>query len=79
MIAVTILLAVILSIWWVLIPILRDEKTNSLSEPSPASSTNPQDESLMIQQLIDLEYDYRTGKLSDEEYKTQKKEILHSN
>lgn len=79
MIVVTILLAVILSIWWVLIPILRDEKTNSLSEPSPASSTNPQDESLMIQQLIDLEYDYRTGKLSDEEYKTQKKEILHSN
>ncbi len=42
----------------------------------PPSVPDGLDDPFKVQQLIDLEYDYQTGKMSYEEYVRQKREII---
>jgi len=67
-------------IGWVLRPFW--ENPEAASPPSdrpgsvPPSVPDGLDDPFKIQQLIDLEYDYQTGKMSYEEYVRQKHEIM---
>ncbi len=60
---------------WVLQPLLQPSGTAS---EAPAGTTDWQDpeEAFRIQQLIDLEYDYQTGKISQAEYLRQRRELV---
>ena len=76
MVVILIALAVLLVAWWVLLPVVSPSSTAEV-EPEWGAADLPE-ENLRVQQIIDLEYDYRTGKLSREEYLQQKQEILRS-
>jgi hypothetical protein len=75
LIVLALALVLLALIGWVLRPLWENPETSR--PPSvPPSSPDGLDDPFKIQQLIDLEYDYQTGKVSYEEYVRQKREII---
>ncbi len=80
LIGLALVLVLLALVGWVLRPLWANPGSSSSPSDRPGSVPPPVpdglDDPLKIQQLIDLEYDYQTGKVSYEDYVRQKREIL---
>ena len=57
-------------LYWIILPFLNP-KSDDTVETDVDTPSSPQ-----IEQLLDLEYDYRTGKIDADEYQKARQEIL---
>ena len=73
-ISFTILLSLIVS-WGLLVPIISGVEDRAAEQVSERTKINQKKESL-LEQLEDLEYEYRSSKLNDKEYREVQSEIM---